>query len=108
MLRDLINFIIDNWVHWCFTGLFTLTAFGYKKFTKAITADRNKNKIIADGVEALLRDRIIGCYHEYETKEKCPIYEKENIKRLYSPYHELGGNDVATELVNKLLEMPTA
>ena len=35
------------------------------------------------------------------------IYAKENVKRMYAPYHELGGNDVATELVEKILELPT-
>ena len=35
------------------------------------------------------------------------IYAKENVKRMYAPYHELGGNDVATELMEKILELPT-
>ena len=26
---------------------------------------------------------------------------------MYAPYHELGGNDVATELMEKILELPT-
>lgn len=108
MIKEIINFIAANWVHWCFTGIFTLTAIGYKRIAKTLLAEKNKNKIIAQGVEALLRDRIIESYHRYETDGKCPIYAKENVRRLYIPYHKLGGNDVATELVDKLLEMPTA
>ena len=34
-------------------------------------------------------------------------YEKENIERVYSAYHLLHGNDIATGLYNKVLAMPT-
>ena len=108
MIKEIWNFIAENWVQWCFTGIFTLTAIAYRRFTRALIAERNKNKIIAQGVEALLRDRIIESYHKYEKDGKCPIYAKEIVRRLYFPYHRLGGNDVATELVERLLEMPTA
>lgn len=107
MLNEIIQYIACHRIEWLFTVLFTLTTICYRKFTKAIISDRNKNKIIAQGVEALLRDRIIESYHKYEKEDKCPIYAKENVRRLYIPYHELGGNDVATELITKLLEMPT-
>ena len=40
-------------------------------------------------------------------KGYCPIYEKENIERVYSAYHLLHGNDIATGLYNKVLAMPT-
>ena len=106
-MRELVNFITQNWVEWCFTGAFTLTAIAYRRVTNAIIAEKRKSKIVAQGVEALLRDRIIESYHKYEKANKCPIYAKENVRRLYIPYHRLGGNDVATELVNKMLEMPT-
>ena len=34
------------------------------------------------------------------------LYGKENVKRMYDAYHILGGNDVATQLKDKLLTMP--
>ena len=107
MIKEFFNYIANNWVQWSFTIFFTLSAFCYRRAMKATAQDRAKNKAIAQGVEALLRDRIIESYHKYEKSDVCPIYAKENVRRLYIPYHELGGNDVATELVNKLLEMPT-
>ena len=57
-------------------------------------------------VQVLLRDRIIETYNHYNDKGYCPIYAKESMRRLYAAYHALGGNDVATELKEKLLEMP--
>ena len=59
-----------------------------------------------DGVEALLRQKIIDSYNKHQDKGFCPIYAKESLKKLYKAYHGLGGNDVATELYNKLLKMP--
>ena len=58
-------------------------------------------------MQALLRDAIIRSYNKYSEMEYCPIYAKENVKHMYEPYHKLGGNDVATELVEKLLALPT-
>ena len=61
---------------------------------------------IFDGMQALLRDRIIGVNNHYQDKRFCPIYVKENVKRMYDAYHDLGGNDVATRLKDNLLSMP--
>ena len=40
------------------------------------------------------------------TLEAVDIYAKESIKKVYTAYHKLNGNDVATELYHKLLVMP--
>lgn len=107
MLEQIICYISSNWVEWMIMGLFTILSVCYRRLIKAINEDREKNKAVAKGVEALLRDRIIDSFHKYEKTGICPVYAKENVKRLYVPYHKLGGNDVATELMEKLLEMPT-
>ena len=52
-----------------------------------------------------MRESIVGNYNKYSDKGFCPIYAKESVKKAYSAYHKLGGNDVATELYNKLLRM---
>ena len=80
---------------------------GYKKVIRHQKEEANKNNALCIGVQALLRDRIIQSYNEYSEKGYCPIYAKDNIKRLYQPYSELGVDDVITELVSKLLQMPT-
>lgn len=103
----LTEIILGNWIEWLMLGVFSAVSLWHRKVMKAISDDKAKNKAVAQGVEALLRDRIIDCYNKYEKKGICPIYAKENVKRLYAPYHELGGNDVATELVEQLLGMPS-
>ena len=107
MIADLLEFISENWMEWFVLGVMSVASIWHRKFMKTISDDKAKYRAVANGVEALLRDRIIDSYNKYEKKGICPIYAKENVKRLYLPYHELGGNDVATELVEQLLQMPS-
>ena len=107
----IINYIIENWVGWLFAALFAFMGWGFKRTFRMIKTDRKEsskaNLAVRDGMQALLRDRIIHSYNKYTEQGYCPIYAKENVKRMYAPYHELGGNDVATELMEKILELPT-
>ena len=64
-----------------------------------------RQKAISDGLESLLREKIIDNFNRYSERGYCPIYAKESIKQVYKAYHALGGNDVATELYNKILKM---
>ncbi len=75
--------------------------FAYVKFR------RKRDRALEEGVQSLLRDEIIRQYEKHEERGYCPIYAKEALKREYHSYHALGGNDVATELYNKLLELPS-
>ena len=68
-------------------------------------ADKAKEKALSDGVEALLRESIVSSYNKYQDRGYCPIYAKESLKKAYQAYHRLGGNDVVTELYNKLIKM---
>lgn len=76
------------------------------KKDETATKEKNQSQAIADGVQCLLRDSIVRDFNKYTEKGFCPIYAKETIKRAYKAYHALDGNDVATELYNKILEMP--
>lgn len=64
-------------------------------------------KALFDAVQCLLRDRIIHNHDKYMERGFCPIYAKESIKRMYKPYHALGGNDVATRLYEEIMELPS-
>jgi hypothetical protein len=76
------------------------------KKDETVTKEKNQSQAIADGVQCLLRDSIVRDFNKYTERGFCPIYAKETIKRAYKAYHALDGNDVATELYNKILEMP--
>lgn len=66
-----------------------------------------KLKAIKNGLQCLLRAEIIRSYDKYKERCYCPLYAKEALTRAYKAYHALGGNDVATELYNDTMELPT-
>ncbi len=60
---------------------------------------------IEDGLQCLLRAEIIRAHEKYTTRGYCPIYAKESLRRVYTAYHNLGGNDIATSLYNECLNL---
>ena len=103
---ELLTYMQMHWLEWLFTIITTLIGVGYRGISKRLKEEQRKNAAIAEGVQSLLRENIVGNYNKYKDRKHCPIYAKESIKKVYSAYHNLGGNDVATELYHKLLAMP--
>lgn len=69
---------------------------------------KKKDNAVADGVQCLLREKIIEKHAKYvEEKHYCPVYAKESIRKAYDAYHALGGNDVATALYKELMALHT-
>lgn len=64
-------------------------------------------RAIRNGVQCLLRAEIIRNHDKYIERKHCPIYTKEALRRAYTAYHALGGNDVATRLYDEVMELPT-
>lgn len=89
--------IILNWaIPAIFGGLIT--------FTGTVLS---KNRALKNGLQCLLRAEIIRSYDKYTQRNHIPIYAKEALEKEYKAYNKLGGNDVATELYNSLLALPT-
>ena len=101
----IISYISAHWIQWLFAGLLALLGWGYRTVAAQLKTERERNAAIAEGVQSLLRESIVDNYNRYTDKGYCPIYAKDSIKRAYEAYHKLGGNDVATELYQKLLKM---
>lgn len=69
---------------------------------------KKKDDAVADGVQCLLREKIIEKHAKYvEEKHYCPVYAKESIRKAYRAYHALGGNDVATSLYKEVMALHT-
>lgn len=105
-MDEIISFLAANWLKWFFTVVLAVLSWVLKTMQNQLAEERKKNEAIAEGVQALLRESIVTSYNKHQDKGFCPIYAKESMKKVYSAYHNLGGNDVATELYNKLLKMP--
>lgn len=105
-MSEFIDYILGHWIEWVFAIITGLATFGYRSVTKKLQEERARNEAVAEGVESLLRESIVDNYNKYLDKGFCPIYAKESIKKVYEAYHKLGGNDVATSLYKKILDMP--
>ena len=105
-MEEIISFISAHWTEWLFTAALAVLSWAFRGVRAQLREERERNEYIAAGVQALLRESIVNGYNRYSDKGYCPIYAKESIKRVYASYHDLGGNDVATELYQKLLKMP--
>lgn len=68
--------------------------------------EAEKQEAIGEGVRALLRRSILDDFNRYSKKGFVPPYARENLERTYAAYHTLGGNDMATDLYQKLRQMP--
>lgn len=100
-----IAYIAEHGLEWFFaiiTGIFGL---GYRSVSKKLKEEKARNEAIAEGVQALLRENIVSNYNKYHDRGYCPIYAKESIKKAYTAYAALGGNDVAESLYKKILDM---
>ena len=71
-----------------------------------LRAKKRENDALKEGVQALLRDRIIQAYNHYSYKGWIPIYAMESIEACYKSYEELGENGVIDNLMRQLRELP--
>ena len=74
---------------------------------KRVKADNQKSDALMQGVQALLRREIIAEYNHYAEQGHIPIYGIENVLDMYNAYKALGGNGMATKLVEALKQLPT-
>lgn len=70
-----------------------------------LRAKKRENDALKEGMQALLRDRIIQAYNHYSDKGWIPIYAMESIEACYKSYEELGENGVIDNLMRQLREL---
>lgn len=99
---------IKYWLEVAFGIVVAILTGLYRKLSKQVKLEQEKRKAADDGLQALLRDRIVQAYNEYVvTKKSCPIYGKENVNAMYEAYHKLGGNGTITHLVEQINALPS-
>lgn len=96
--------ILDEIISWAIPFVLGGAATGT---IACIKMRHRRNTALENGVQCLLRAEIIRNHDKYMEKKHCPIYAKEALKRVYTAYHQLGGNDVATRLYDETMELPT-
>ena len=71
-----------------------------------IKLKKKENEALKVGVQALLRDRIIGIYYHYTEKGWMPLDVRNSLEACYKSYEALGENGVIDDLVEQLRELP--
>lgn len=61
---------------------------------------------LKNGVQSMLRDRLIQSALSYENQGWVDTNALENIGLMYSAYSALGGNGIVTKLFNEIQELP--
>ncbi len=91
------------------SGAVTLANVAFTALFNSLRDRRRKKssdeRNIEDGLQCLLRAEIIRSHEKYISQGYCPIYAKESLRRVYTAYHNLGGNDIATALYNECLNL---
>lgn len=87
------------------TGAVTVFNIIYTNYARKKSTKTKEEQNIEDGLQCLLRAEIIRAHEKYTARGYCPIYAKESLRRAYTAYHNLGGNDIATSLYNECLNL---
>ena len=61
---------------------------------------------LKNGVQSMLRDRLIQSALSYEKQGWIDTNALENVGLMYSAYSSLGGNGIVTKLFNEVQELP--
>lgn len=70
--------------------------------------ENSKEEAIGNGIQCLLRDRIMHLCRSYQSAGWCSQDDKASLQKMYSSYAALGGNDVAHSEYLKVLSLPSA
>ena len=62
---------------------------------------QKQSELIKNANLALLHDRLYQCCNYYIDRKWVTSNDLRNLDYMYHPYHELGGNDVCTVLVER-------
>lgn len=103
----MLDFIIRYWLQVVFGIIVSILSFIIKSIRTKVNSHSSQQDALKLGVQAMLRDRIISAYNEYEKLGYCPIYARENLQELTTQYFNLGGNGVVHDLVDKISKLPT-
>lgn len=104
----MLSIIQQYWFDFIFAILTGFLGMCYKSLKNELIKRVKEQEAVKEGVVALLRQALYDSYNKWSERDYCPIYAMEVSKRIYEQYHALGGNDVGTELYERLKELPTA
>ena len=77
-----------------------LSGFNYIKYKYS------SNKLIKEGVLAILHNKIYNLGKQYIDRESISLEDMKDFEYLYEAYHNLGGNGTGTEIYERVKNLP--
>ena len=65
-----------------------------------------QNRALKNGMQAILRDRLLQRFQECRNQGGANSDERQNFENLYIQYHSLGGNGVMDDVRQKFFALP--
>ncbi|MGE4549629.1 MAG: hypothetical protein AB7C89_08790 [Intestinibacillus sp.] len=97
-MQTLIDLTINYWVQ----ALFGVMAIGigtlFRWLIGRFKDNDRRQDAMEKGIQALLRDRIVQAYYHYAERGWITLHGLEAIDKMYTEYHNLGGNGTVTKL----------
>ena len=90
----------------CLLGVPALIAGVFRYLHVQIKENREENKALKLGIQALLRGQMIAEYNKWSERGYAPIYARENFENCWRQYHSLGVNGVMDDIHTKFLRLP--
>lgn len=102
----MVEWIAKYWLEVLFSGLLTGLGFIVKLMWQRQKREDLRQQAIELGIQALLRDRVVQAYYHYIERGWITLHELEAAEKMYTEYHNLGGNGTVTKLMEDLRELP--
>lgn len=103
---DLFMKIIPYILNIVSSGILAFAVWLVNKIRKDRQTECNSQKAVSEGIEAMLRDRIIQKGEYHIGYGWCSPENKTVVEKMYKPYAALGGNDVATKVYEHVMALP--
>ena len=104
-MRDVLVTIGQWWLTWALGIIGAAIIAGFRLLYKRQKKAEVRQSALENGMQAILRDRILTSYYHYHEKGKITLHGLENVEAMYKSYHDLGGNGTMTHLVEVLREL---
>ena len=101
----MVEWITKYWLEVLFSGLLTGLGLIVKRMWQQQKQEDLRQKAIELGIQALLRDRVVQAYYNYTDRGWITLHGLEAAEKMYTEYHNLGGNGTVNKLMEDLLEV---
>lgn len=102
----MMDFIVKYWIEGIFAAVGSGIIYLYKRLSGRVKQEMAEQKLLREGVLAMLHDRIYQSCRFYINEGVVDVGGLKNIEYLYRSYHDLGGNGTGTELYERVKKLP--